>query len=90
MPGPGQRAKQPRAWARLMERKRKNKGKKKRRPVDRGDPRPSDRSQYGHGDQGTGEIFPERPPGGASGGRIGRSSGGVTSWQDLVKKKYSS
>ena len=86
MPGPGQRAKQPRAWARLMERKRKNKGKKKRRQVDRGDPRPSDPYR---GQQGTGEIPDEKPPGIASGGRIGRSSGGVTSWQDLVKKKYS-
>jgi hypothetical protein len=47
-----------------------------RHPRD-GDPRPP---------QGPGP----QPPGIASGGRTGRSSGGVTSWQELVKKKYSS
>jgi len=85
MPGPGSRQKYPRGLLWRMKQNRKNKGKKQKRPE----------GPQGGGREPTGGAFPgipdERPPGGASGGRVGEySSGGVVSWQDLVKKKYSS
>jgi len=77
MPGPGRRVKYPRG-----------KRKIKRRPFPPRDPRhPRD------GDPEPphpGVPTPIPPTGDAAGGRTGHSSGGVTSWQDLVKKKYSS
>ena len=94
MPGPGQRGKNPKAMWRFRNKKRTKGNWKKHAATDKSGKKlkkkpgvaPGINDGYGAGDKGA--IDP--PWGSAKGGRIGHSSGGVTSWQELVKKKYSS